>query len=281
MSSPDVIPVLAIDVGNSRIKAGLYSTRRLSLDESLNFEERCALLPREHCSLTVPHDNPFPWEELSSWPEVERGKVHIAVMAGVRPQEMRNLAAEWPRSGFPRLQEVTDYRQLNLSLGVEFPERVGIDRLLNAVAANACRPPERPIVVVDSGTATTVDLISADGQFAGGAILPGLALGARALHHYTALLPLLTPEEIAPAAQAPPVCGRNTRQAITSGLYWGQVGAVRELIARLNPAPAPLVLCTGGDGRALARQLTSLEEVRFIPHLPLVGLALVASQQGV
>jgi type III pantothenate kinase len=150
--------------------------------------------------------------------------------------------------------------------------RVGVDRLLNAVAANVIRPAARPAVIVDTGTATTVDLVNTDGAFEGGAILPGFELCARALHDYTALLPLLSIEELAGEPREP--LGRNTRAALRSGLFWGQLGAVKELIERLTPVRTePLVLLTGGGAVLLA---SHFPEARWEPHLSLQGLVVMA-----
>ncbi len=95
---------------------------------------------------------------------------------------------------------------------------VGIDRLVDAVAVNRLRDAGRPAVVVDVGSAITVDLVSRDGAFLGGAILPGIAMSARAIHEFTDLLPLVEMSElIAP----PPVLGTATAPAMESGLFWG------------------------------------------------------------
>ena len=98
------------------------------------------------------------------------------------------------------------------------------------------RPPGRPAVVIDVGTAITVDLVSAEGAFLGGAILPGIAMSARALHEFTDLLPLVDMSEL---AAPPPALGDSTEAAMRSGLFWGAVGAVRQLIEQLaGDAPA-------------------------------------------
>ena len=121
----------------------------------------------------------------------------------------------------------TDLPQLIVR--VDAPERVGIDRLLAAVAVNRVRRPDRPAVVVDLGTAITVDLIAADGAFEGGAILPGIAMAARAMAEQTDALPQ---SRLAELRAAPPVVGKSTLAAIDSGLFWGAIGAVRELVTR-------------------------------------------------
>jgi type III pantothenate kinase len=112
---------------------------------------------------------------------------------------------------------------------------VGIDRLLDAVAANRLRHPAAPAVVVDVGTAITVDLVAADGSFQGGAILPGIAMSARALHAFTDLLPLVDVREL---SSPPPPLGTSTVAALQSGLFWGAVGAIRQLLEIL-PGQSP------------------------------------------
>ncbi len=207
---------------------------------------------------------------------------------------------------------ISDPTKLPIASRLIHPRRVGIDRVLNAVAANVVRPAGRPAVIVDTGTATTVDLVAADGAFEGGAILPGFELCARALHFYTALLPQISIEELATQSCDP--LGRETRAALRSGLFWGQLGAVKELIARLGgPAEAgwdkaasaagpptedshssmvglrspsracpalrddaPLVLLTGGGAPLLAPQLAS---ARWEPGLSLQGLVLSAGAE--
>src|SRR3972149_2904514 len=111
---------------------------------------------------------------------------------------------------------------LPLVVRLERPDMVGIDRLVDAVAVNHLRQPGRPAVIVDVGTAITVDLVSADGAFLGGSILPGLEISARALHEFTDLLPLI---DISEFSDPPPALGMSTEAAMRSGLFWGTIGA--------------------------------------------------------
>jgi type III pantothenate kinase len=130
------------------------------------------------------------------------------------------------------------------------------------------------MVIIDSGTATTVDVVSTQGAFEGGAILPGFQLCSRALHQYTALLPRIANDEL---TGPPPPLGKNTRDAIRSGLFWGQLGAVKELVRHLRQQlpDEPMIVVTGGAGRLLAPQFPkALHE----PYLALQGLAIVGQQ---
>jgi type III pantothenate kinase len=202
------------------------------------------------------------------------------ILAGVNPEGVQRILQEWPPE-LPAPIQIQDYQQLGLTIAVDFAEKVGIDRLLNAVAARHFATSGRPVLVIDSGTATTVDRVSAEGVFEGGAILPGLELSGLALHHYTALLPQILPEELSPAGVAPQPLGRNTRDAIRSGLFWGQVGAVRELIRKLSSREVkPVVLVTGGAAPLLVPQLQDDFEIHSEEYLPLKGLALVGCRLG-
>ena len=157
------------------------------------------------------------------------------------------------------------------------PDMVGIDRLLDAVAANHLRRPDQPAVVADVGTAITVDAVSAEGAFLGGAILPGIAMSARALHEFTDLLPLIEMSEL---SQPPPALGTATTAAMQSGLFWGAVGAIRELAERLakHLEGEPAIYLTGGAGPAVAELLGP--SARHVPHLTLAGIALATRSGG-
>lgn len=251
---------LACDVGNSRVKFGLFAVPEVN-------------------SPTLPvclRESAFSLAGTVDWTEVLNGLPDQDVrglLAGANPAGTDRIYREWAESTRrPPFEQITDVcRQLETS--VDAPDRVGVDRLLNAVAANVIRRNGQPAIIVDSGTATTVDLVDGRGVFCGGAILPGFELAAKSLHAYTALLPLVTVEQLA-AAERPPL-GTNTRDAISSGLFWGHVGAVRELIQLLsdrNSPIAPLVLLTGGGAKLLAEQFPA---ARWEPHLSLQGLILV------
>jgi type III pantothenate kinase len=159
----------------------------------------------------------------------------------------------------------------SIAVKVDEPDKVGLDRLAAAVAANVLRPENTPAIVVGAGTAITVNLISEQGAFLGGAILPGFRLSAEALYGGADFLPLALLE---PNAEPPSPVGRNTEHAIRSGLFWGAVGAVRELITRmkLELATQPALFITGGDLRRLSLVLD--EQAHYLPHLTLSGIAI-------
>jgi len=282
---------LGIDVGNSRVKFGLF-------DRSEGGRASGTLPPCLH-SLAVRASEPVPWDRIVAWRE-ELEEDWQAAVAGANPAGVDRLVSQWPAELGAPPQHVRDVTRFPISIRVDEPRKVGVDRVLNAVAANVLRRPRQTAIIVDSGTATTVDFVDEGGAFRGGAILPGLRLAARCLHEYTALLPLVTMDEL---RQKPvPIVGRNTSEAIRSGIFWGQLGAVRELIQRMERAavgPAqqadrvaeagaqasdigqplrpvrPLLLLTGGGGLLLSREIP---EGRLERHLSLQGLALVAAE---
>ena len=176
---------------------------------------------------------------------------------------------------------------LPLEVRLERPDMVGIDRLVDAVAVNRLRDAGRPAVIVDVGTAITVDLLSADGAFLGGAILPGIQMSARALHEFTDLLPLVDVSEL---TAPPPALGTATVPAMESGLFWGTVGAIRQLIEqlghercrrggseRLRHTASPQVFLTGGAAAGVAELLGP--NARYVPNLTLAGIALAATRR--
>jgi type III pantothenate kinase len=179
------------------------------------------------------------------------------------------------RRAWSRL-ETLRREQIPLAVDVREPQRLGIDRMLNAVAANRLRRPDRAAIVVDMGTAMTVNFVSADGVFRGGAILAGPATTLAALHTATSSLPLLGHEAL---ATAPPVVGKSTAEAMAAGAYWGAIGAARQLIERMAAEceAEPDVVLTGGAAEAVAGHIGVGERpARFVPHLVLAGIRLVA-----
>jgi len=262
MRSPPTL--LAADVGNSRIKYGWFEAEAIGTNGAW---------PVCRQFTATPLDAPVPVEQLRAWAGESEPRL---VLAGSNPEVVLRIAERWERQLGHRARVVCDRHALPLEVTVESPETVGLDRLLNAVAANALRPSDRAAIVIDSGTATTVDLITPRGAFAGGAILPGFALSAQALHHYTALLPLLSLTDLGPELPLP--LGRNTREALRSGIYWGQVGAIRQIVQSLIDTlglTTPWLLLTGGGAPWLGEQFPG---VRQIPSLAMHGLVLTVWQ---
>lgn len=259
-------PLLLVDVGNTRVKFGLFR------------EDECRgnQLPTCHSFVALRSAEPRFWETVRESLDVLDGEPR-SLVTGSNPDEMERLVTEWPLD-WPPPHVLLDRSVLPLTIDVDEPQRVGIDRLLDAIAANVSREPDSPAIVIDVGTATTVNAVSKRGAFVGGAILPGPELCARALHEYTAVLPQVSLDEL--SREEPTVIGRNTEAAIKSGLYWGHWQAVLGYCERMREPlgcpPEPLVLLTGGAGHLYASRIPA--GARYEPHLTLQGLAVAAGQ---
>jgi type III pantothenate kinase len=248
--------MIVVDVGNSRIKFGLCGDSRVSRAASLD-------------------DDPDAWRgQLAEW-RIE-GPQSWAV-AGVDPKR-RDYFADWLKQAGHSVRVIDHFSQLPLPLAIDSPETAGIDRLLNVLAAKGQVAPATPVVVVDVGTAVTVDLLDESGAFAGGSIFPGLRLMAEALHDYTAALPLVKVAEHPTGTPA-----KSTVPAIASGVHWAVVGGIAALVRELHrsvPGSEPLqVFLTGGDAPAIEPDLPDrdLYHYELQPRLTLEGIRIAAS----
>ncbi|MBN1956104.1 MAG: type III pantothenate kinase [Anaerolineae bacterium] len=147
------------------------------------------------------------------------------------------------------------------------PREVGADRVVDVAAVQALY--HLPACVVDFGTATTFDAISAEGDYLGGAIAPGIGIAAQALFERTAKLPRVE------LTRPPSVIGRNTPHSMQSGLLFGYVGLVEGMVARFKAelGPETQVIATGGLAEIIARETEVIEVVD--PWLTLHGLRIV------
>ena len=163
------------------------------------------------------------------------------IISTVVPQSlfhMRNLARRHLK--ITPLVVGEDNVDLGAKVTLANPKEVGADRLVNAVGAHVKY--DGPLILVDSGTATTFDVICANGDFEGGIIAPGINLSLRALHEAAAKLPRIAikrPER---------VIGRGTVEAMQSGIFWGYIGLIDGLVARMRAEDSRkfTVIGTGG-----------------------------------
>ena len=257
--APTADHLLAIDIGNTSIKFGWFSPQATA-----------------ECPPLYHYEMP---SEVSDFRELadilDQRKVTAVFVASVSRGPRDRLVA-WLSSACPTISvHVLSTQEFPIAVRVRHPERVGHDRLAAAVCAAAIKHPQRPAIVVDAGSAITVDLVSQDGSFSGGAILPGWQTMARALRRETDQLPQLQSLDF---QTVPQVVGRFTEAAIASGLYWGSVGAVKELVSRIAETCeiAPEVMLAGGDMQSFATHLD--EAVRCEPDLVLRGVAIAARQ---
>lgn len=162
------------------------------------------------------------------------------IVSSVVPQSIFNLRNLSRRYLHVEPQVVGENVDLGVEVRIEKASEAGADRLVNAIGAHVAYP--GALLVIDSGTATTFDLVAADGGFEGGAIAPGINLSMQALHSAAARLPRIAIQR--PAS----VIGKDTVSAMQSGVFWGYVGLIEGLIARIKAEyPQPLtVVATGG-----------------------------------
>lgn len=158
----------------------------------------------------------------------------------------------------------------NVDLGIHIlldrPEEVGADRLVNAVAAHELMP-DTPLIVVDFGTATTFDVVDQYGNYCGGAIAPGINQSLEALHKAAAKLPRVA------IGRPKTVIGKSTVPAMRSGIFWGYVGLIEGLVARIKDEfgiPDMRVIATGGLAPLFIDATDSFDDL--MPDLTLRGL---------
>lgn len=193
-------------------------------------------------------------------------QIHAAALATVNPPNVY-IVEEALNAVLPKVKMTLIGRDVKVPVKalVDRPAQVGADRLLGALAA--FRRVKGACLVVDLGTATTVDVVSAKGEFLGGVILSGLSTSALALRQHTALLPQVRAERTAR------VTGKNTAECIQSGLFWGTVSQIEGLVARLKKEHPAIrkVLATGGDAELIASRCDAIDQV--VGDLVLEGIA--------
>ncbi len=196
--------------------------------------------------------------------------INAAVIGTVVPAalyHLRRLCRDWFATEPLVARAALDW---GFAIRIDNPEEVGADRLLNALAAHQLYG--GPMVVIDFGTATTFDVIGPDGAYHGGVIAPGINLSIEALHRAAAQLPRIG------IGRPQSVIGRGTVAAMQSGIYWGYVGLVEGLVARIRAEfGAPLkIIATGGLAPLFSEGTPLIETVDL--ELTLHGLRLLAAR---
>jgi type III pantothenate kinase len=179
------------------------------------------------------------------------GDVARVVVCSVVPAYDRVLA-EMVDAFCPHSAHFLTAQDVGLPINLPHPETVGMDRLVNAAAAMAVYG--APVIVIDFGTATTFDVVTAAGCYAGGLIAPGPEVSLRALAQAAAKLPMIA------LAPPPKVLGKTTQDAMQSGLYYGYLSMIEGLLFRLKaevfPDVDPAVIATGGIAPLFAPALS-------------------------
>jgi type III pantothenate kinase len=252
--------LLAIDVGNTNIVLGVFDGKTLVRSWRLmTIRERTA----DELGLL--------FEGLFNSGGLDRTKIRSIILGSVVPPLTGTLQAM--AQCYFHLQPLTIEPGVKTGMPIlyENPSEVGADRIVNGVAAyeKFGRGTNRPLIVLDFGTATTLDAVSAAGEYLGGAICPGVQISADALFQRAARLPRIDVRR--PAS----IVGRTTIGAMESGLFWGYVGMVEGLIRRMSDELGGNALCvaTGGLAEIISPETPLIEHVD--PDLTLHGLRIV------
>ena len=202
--------------------------------------------------------------QLLNMAGLQMGVFDGCIISSVVPQSIFNLRNLARRYLHVEPLVIGENADLGIEVRIDKPSEAGADRLVNAIGAHVVYPGD--LIVIDSGTATTFDVISADGGFEGGVIAPGINLSMEALHTAAAKLPRV-------AIQKPQkVVGTDTVGAMQSGVFWGYIGMIEGLIARIKAEwGKPLtVVATGGIASLFHGATLAVDH--FDPDLTIRGM---------
>ncbi len=252
--------LLAIDVGNTNIVLGVFDATTLKRSWRLaTIRERTS----DELGLLV--------EALFSSSGILKSSITHIVLGSVVPP-LTSTTQKMTEAYF-HLEPLTIEPGVHTGMPILYdnPAEVGADRIANAVAAYEAfgRNANRPLIVLDFGTATTLDAVTARGEYLGGAICPGVQISADALFQRAARLPRIDVRR--PAR----VVGTTTVGAMESGLFWGYVGMVEGLISRMGRELGGNAICvaTGGLAGVIAPETTLIHHVDV--DLTLYGLRIL------
>lgn len=252
--------LLAVDIGNTTIQLGLWDGA--GWRQIWRARTDAAKLPDEYDALI---------RQFFHSAEFSIDTIHDVVMSSVVP-----ALTDTFRQVFLQLfglQALVIRHDLpGIRVDIDQPQQAGADRLVNAAAVHALYG--GPAIIIDFGTATNFDVVSAQGEYIGGAIAPGMQVAHDALVRMAARLHKV---EIVPPPQ---VIGRNTVHAMQSGIFWGYVSLIEGMVRRLRAelttggGPPPKVIASGGYAELLAQHLPDLVD-EIAPNLLLDGLRVI------
>jgi type III pantothenate kinase len=248
--------LMVMDVGNTNTVLGVYEGKRLIKDWRIT---------------TQPHQTADEYgillKDLFTLASLNFSDItHLILSCVVPPLEM--VVAETAIK-YMQIEPIIVGPGIKTGMPIlyENPREVGADRIVNSVAAY--QKYGGPCIVIDFGTATTFDAISADGAYLGGIITPGILISYDALFHKAAKLPLV--DMVKPKS----VIGRSTVASIQSGMVYGYVGLVEGIVTRMKKelGGESKVVATGGLAKTIARETEVIQEVD--QYLTLEGLRLI------
>jgi type III pantothenate kinase len=251
--------LLAIDAGNTNVVFAVIDGREIRA------RWRIATDPRRTA------DEYAVWlHQLLALEEIDRKAIDAVILATVVPRALHNL--EVLASKYFGVRALIAGRapvEFGITIDLPDPEAVGADRIVNAIAAHATHGGD--LIVIDFGTATTFDVIDYTGAYKGGVIAPGINLSLDALVAAAAKLPRIAIQ--APASDD--VIGRNTEDAMRSGIYWGYVAMLEGMVERIRRqiGRKTKVIATGGLASLFDRKTDIFDAIE--PDLTIRGLALL------
>lgn len=243
---------LAIDIGNTTISFGVFRGKKLVSNFKISTGNRAI------------YRNTI-LRQLNKG-KIKTGDITKIIICSVVPKETIFLKPLLSKLFNKRVLEVTKDSPIPIKNRYEKPKQVGQDRLINAYAG--LKIYGRGLILVDFGTALTLDIVSKKGEYLGGLIFPGLDLSLKALHKGTALLPIIK------VSRPKSLVGKDTRNSINNGVIFGLVGATDTIISRLQKQfRGYKVIATGGNAEFLKSYSKKIKIVR--PFLTLEGLNLL------
>lgn len=248
--------ILVVDIGNTNSVFGLYEGDELS--GIIRFETASAVSEKDYA------DNLLVFLESERVPV---SKVKGSIIASVVP-EVDTLIKEAFSKCLKREPVFVSHKiDLGLKICYENPEQVGTDRVVNAAAAFKIY--KQDVIIIDLGTATTFDYVTAEGEYLGGAISPGLKMSAEALFEKASKLPrveLVPPDKV--------IC-TDTASNMQSGILFGYAGLVDGLVNRMKKeiGAAPFVVATGGLAQLILPHSDTIDAV--YEYLTLYGLKII------
>jgi type III pantothenate kinase len=251
------INLLVLNAGNSRLAIGVFVAGELRYVTRISHDQRAD----------------WPGKLAEAWGKLaDKGEASIAG-ACVNPAILEPLEHAVEQATGQKVAWVGRDLDLPIKVKTDNPAETGVDRVLNVAAA--FEQMEHACVVVDAGTALTVDCCNDQGEFIGGAIAPGLGAMLDALHEKTARLPRIE------FARPEGVIGRNTQQAIRHGVFHALRGLVKEMVENYATELGawPEIIATGGDSEALFGDWELIHAVA--PDLTLYGIALAYTEHHI
>ncbi len=199
-------------------------------------------------------------------------RTSAAIVSSVVPAVDRDLAATLRKQAGLRALFLDHETPTGIRLRIDKPAELGADRIADCAGALALFAP--PLIVIDSGTATTFDLLNARREYVGGCIFPGIGIAIQSLADNTAKL-----KKIMFAVPSSPL-GTNTADSMRAGIYFGMIGTLEYLIAcyRRLLGPGCKVVATGGLSRYFQGRVKGID--RFDPDLLFLGLKRIHEHQG-